>query len=163
MVNRLSLDGSKHPNFIGCWTLENASICDDLIEFFERNEQLQKPGRVGDGGFRKTVKNSTDIAIAPCDLKDEKFRVASIYIEQLQICYLDYLEQWEFLKSFRPRIHIGQFNIQKYCEGGHFAKLHSERTSLSLLHRTLVWMTYLNDVPDGGETEFHDVWFENQT
>jgi len=25
---------------------------------------------------------------------------------------------------------------------------------LKYLHRTLVWMTYLNDVEDGGETEF---------
>ena len=28
------------------------------------------------------------------------------------------------------------------------------QTDLKYLHRTLVWMTYLNDVEDGGETEF---------
>ena len=51
-------------------------------------------------------------------------------------------------------MHIGSFNIQKYDEGGHFGTLHSERTSLNFLHRILVWMTYLNNVPDGGATEF---------
>ena len=50
--------------------------------------------------------------------------------------------------------HIGSFNIQKYNPGGHFAEVHSERTSLTKLHRILVWMTYLNDVEEAGETEF---------
>ena len=154
MINRLSLDGSQHPNFIGCWMMENTSICDDLIEFFERNKTAQKPGRVSDGKLNTTVKNSTDIFIAPDDLKDEKFRVVSRYIEQLKVCYSDYLEQWGFLKGFLPKVYIGPFNIQKYDVGGHFGTLHSERTDLIHLHRMLAWMTYLNDVPKSGETEF---------
>lgn len=154
MISRLSLDGSQHPNFIGCWILENPSVCDDLIEFFERNKSAQKPGRVADGKLNTTVKNSTDIFIAPSDLEDEKFHVVSTYIEQLKVCYLDYLEQWGFLKGFLPKVYIGPFNIQKYDEGGHFGVLHSERTDLIHLHRMLVWMTYLNDVPESGETEF---------
>ena len=36
----------------------------------------------------------------------------------------------------------------------HFAALHSERTSLDTLHRIFAWMTYLNDVEDGGQTNF---------
>ena len=51
-------------------------------------------------------------------------------------------------------MHIGNFNIQKYEKGGHFSKVHSERTGLTTLHRILVWMTYLNDINKGGETEF---------
>ena len=154
MIDRLSLDGSKHPNFIGCWMLQNSSICDALIEVFERNTDLQNPGTDANGNLRDTFKKSTDIYIKPHDLEDEKFRDVSTYIGQLKLCYLDYLEQWDFIKSFMPRMHIGPFNIQKYDEGGHFGGLHSERTSLKYLYRTLVWMTYLNDVKDGGETEF---------
>ena len=154
MINRLSLDVSKHSNFIGCWMLEDLSICNDLIEFFERNKDFQKPGVTGSQKINESIKISTDIRIVPIDLKEEKFRVASTYIEYLKICYLDYLEQWEFLKSFLPGMNIGAFNIQKYDEGGHFRRLHSERTSLSSVHRILAWMTYLNDVPESGETEF---------
>ena len=58
------------------------------------------------------------------------------------------------MKSFLLKVHIGPFNIQKYDEGGHFRNLHAERTSLHTLHRVFAWMTYLNDVPEGGETEF---------
>ena len=36
MIERLSLDVSKHPNFIGCWMLEDLPICNDLIQFFEK-------------------------------------------------------------------------------------------------------------------------------
>jgi len=154
MIERLRLDVSKHPNFIGCWMLEDLSICNDLIEFFERNKDSQKPGVTTGQKIKESTKKSTDMSIIPADLKKQKFRVVSTYIEYLKICYLDYLEQWEFLKSFLPGIDIGGFNIQKYDEGGHFTGLHSERTSLNSLHRILAWMTYLNDVPEGGETEF---------
>ena len=51
-------------------------------------------------------------------------------------------------------MHIGPFNVRRYDAGGHFGALHSERTSLNVLHRILAWMTYLNDVPEGGETEY---------
>ena len=46
------------------------------------------------------------------------------------------------------------FNIQKYEIGGHFNKMHCERASLQSTHRVFAWMTYLNDVEDGGETYF---------
>ena len=44
MIERVSVDGSKHPSFVGCWMLENTSLCDGLIEFFEHNKHAQKPG-----------------------------------------------------------------------------------------------------------------------
>ena len=154
MIDRLSLDCSKHPNFVGCWMMKNTSICNNLIEFFESKKDSHRPGVVGGGIAREMVKKSTDISISPHDLEDESFQDVSIYIEHLKICYLDYLEQWNFLKSFLPKVHIGQFNLQRYDEGDHFGALHSERTSLDTLHRTHAWMTYLNDVSEGGETEF---------
>lgn len=154
MVDRQSVDGTKHPNFIGCWMLEDLSVCDAVIHLFETSNDLQKPGVSGKGDLQESVKKSIDISVSPRDLEDDKFSDVSLFIEQLKLCYLDYLEQWAFLKTFMTRAHIGTFNIQKYEEGGHFGSLHSERTSIRHLHRTLVWMTYLNDVTEGGETEF---------
>jgi len=53
-------------------------------------------------------------------------------------------------------VDVSSFNIQRYGTGGHFLKVHSERTTLSTSHRVLAWMTYLNDVEDedGGATKF---------
>ena len=51
-------------------------------------------------------------------------------------------------------VDIPRFNIQKYKIGGHFAELHTERENISTMHRVFAWMTYLNNVDDGGETYF---------
>ena len=53
-----------------------------------------------------------------------------------------------------PKADIGSFNIQKYLPGGHFKLAHSERTSIVNSFRVLAWMSYLNDVDDGGTTTF---------
>ena len=76
------------------------------------------------------------------------------YISELHKCYLDYLEQWPFLKTMASKMDIGPFNIGEYSPGDHFSNLHSERTSINSLHRLFAFMTYLNDVDDGGETRF---------
>ena len=56
---------------------------------------------------------------------------------------------------YRP----GTINLQKYLRGsGGYHHWHSEiypqNASCESLHRVLLWMVYLNDVADGGETEF---------
>lgn len=56
---------------------------------------------------------------------------------------------------YRP----GTINLQKYLRGsGGYHHWHSEiypqNASCESLHRVLLWMVYLNDVAEGGETEF---------
>ena len=153
-MRRDTLSGGAEPNFIGCWMLEDNSLCDRIIEYFEQNGDEQSPGRTGTGRVDESYKQSLDIYIRPKDLQKPGFEAFAEYIGLLHACFRDYTDQWEFLKTFLSTVHVGGFNIQKYETGGHFGKLHSERTGLSKLHRVLVWMTYLNDVECGGETEF---------
>ena len=47
-----------------------------------------------------------------------------------------------------------QFNYQKYPLGKSYNGWHSERASLKSSNRMLVWMMFLNDCEDGGETGF---------
>ena len=49
---------------------------------------------------------------------------------------------------------IGTFNVQKYSKGDHFSAIHTERAGLSGSNRLFAWMTYLNNVEDGGATNF---------
>lgn len=141
-------------NFIGAWNLENNNLCSEIIDFFENNQNLQKKGVVSDASNNKKVKSTTDITIRPIDLKDKNFKVFNNYMKELHNCYVDYQKQWPFLKSMLNDIQIPPFNIQKYNPGDHFSTVHSERTSLNTLHRLFAFMTYLNDVEDGGETHF---------
>ena len=144
---------SQQTHFIGCWDLENRKLCDEIIAFFENNKSMQKKGASG-AGVDLNIKKTTDIRINPNDLKNPKFEIFKQYIDELHKCFMDYQDQWPFLKSMLKTADVPAFNIQKYSRGDHFATLHSERTSLSTLHRLFAWMTYLNDVDDGGQTNF---------
>ena len=143
----------QQTHFIGCWNLENNKLCNEIIRLFENNKNLQKKGITGKGVNLK-IKKTTDITVHPNDLKKPKFEILKQYINQLHKCFLDYQNQWPFLKSIFKNIDIPPFNIQKYGPGDHFATIHSERTSLNCLHRLFAFMTYLNDVNDGGKTNF---------
>ena len=144
---------SQQTHFIGCWNLENNKLCNEITNFFEHNKNLQMPGVSGMGRNPK-IKKTTDIAVHPNDLKKPKFVILKQYIDELYKCFLDYQNQWPFLKTMLKTAHVPSFNIQKYSRGDHFASLHSERTTLNTLHRLFAWMTYLNDVNDGGQTNF---------
>lgn len=141
------------PHFIGSWTIEPLSLCDDLIQFFENQTEMQTKGKTA-GGLNLEAKNSTDLSIRPRDLQKPGFEPVREYLDALFACHRDYLEQWPFLKSMLTQAELGSFNLQRYEPGGHFLKPHSERTTVGTSHRVLAWMTYLNDVSDGGTTEF---------
>ena len=152
-MKKINIDIKKKPHFIGCWNLENNDLCNNIIKFFENNKSKQSKG-VFSEGYNPQAKKTIDIKINPKDLENPAFDVLKKYIGELYKCYLDYQNEWPFLKSMLENIHIGSFNIQKYSSGDHFAQRHSERTSLAGLHRLFAWMTYLNDVEDGGYTSF---------
>ena len=145
--------GTQKPNFIGCWDIENKKLCNEIVSFFENNKELSKAGTTTLGKNIK-AKKTTDITITPKDLKKSKFEIFKNYFKELHNCYMDYQKQWPFVKSIFNTIDIGVFNIQKYNPGDHFSHLHCERTSLNSLHRLFAFMTYLNDVEDGGKTNF---------
>ena len=153
-MKKININITKQPHFIGCWNFENDSLCEDIIKFFEENKSKQTKG-VFSGGYNPEEKKTTDITISPKDLGNPKYSCLKEYIGELHKCYLEYQNEWSFLKSILKNIHIGSFNIQKYSPGDHFSKPHSERTSLSGLHRLFAWMTYLNEVENGGQTSFN--------
>lgn len=153
-MKRIEIDKpGADPHFIGSWTLERLALCDELITFFETQPKNHTKGQTA-SGLNTQSKNSTDLAIRPRDLQSPDHQPVRDYIEALFACHKDYLEQWPFLKDIIPTVDIGSFNLQRYDPGGHFSKVHSERTTIDTSHRILAWMTYLNDVSDGGSTQF---------
>ena len=144
---------SQDTHFIGSWNIDRNDLCKEMIDFFEKNKKLQVQGSTI-SGINSKIKKSTDITISPNNLKDSEFKCFVNYIGALHKCFTDYQDQWPFLKSMIKDIDIGSFNIQKYSPGDHFAKFHTERSSIGSLHRIFAWMTYLNDVGDGGATTF---------
>tara|TARA_Y100000590_G_scaffold185594_1_gene211499 strand:+ start:2186 stop:2785 length:600 start_codon:yes stop_codon:yes gene_type:complete len=153
-MKKISTVSNKSPNFIGSWNIENDELCNGIIKFFEENKSLQKVGLTA-LGYNPKLKQTTDITIQPSDLKNPKYSLFVSYFNLLKDCFVDYRSQYPFLEhSFFNRTHVGNFNVQKYNSGDHFSSLHSERTSIDAIHRLFAWMTYLNDVDDGGTTNF---------
>jgi prolyl 4-hydroxylase len=143
---------NNSPNFIGTYMIDQ-SICDDIKLFFDENESLHQKGEVI-SGVDESKKKSIDLGINPKDLKDNNFKHIKTYFDHLYNCYAKYRQEWPFLNDVFPSVDIGSFNIQKYESGGHFSKVHSERTSMKTLHRLFAFMTYLNDDFSDGETCF---------
>ena len=158
------LKKNENPHFIGAWNIENNDLCTEIINFFEENRDLQRDGVTG-SGKNLTIKKTTDIVVNANDLKNIKFKCLNKYINELYKNFRDYQNQWPFLKSLIKEVHIGKFNIQKYSPGGHFAKIHTERSSIVSSHRLFAWMTYLNNVEDGGATNFshYDIKIKPET
>ena len=153
-MKKLSTVSNKSPNFIGSWNIENDKLCNEIIKFFEENKSMQRIG-ITTTGYDPKLKKTTDMVIQPSDLKNKKYSLFNSYFNLLKDCFLDYRNQYPFLKhKFFNRTHIGNFNVQKYNSGDHFSQLHSERVSLDSLHRLFAWMTYLNNVDDSGTTNF---------
>ena len=111
-MNRLEIKSIISPNFIGCWYLEDKTISKQIIDFFEKNEKLQKKGATAKG-VNENKKKSTDITISPSQLSDPKYKVFKDYFSEVQKCFMDYREQWPFIKQFLTKVNIGPFNIQK--------------------------------------------------
>ena len=153
-MKKIAIDsGTKSPNFIGSWTIEPISICDDLISYFELNIPKQKSGVVG-SGLNLDIKDSVDINIKPKEIILPGNEVFKLYFDQLFECYKNYIEEWPFLEDLAQKLEIGSFNLQRYKPGQHFKAIHTERTSIDNSHRVFAFMTYLNDVEEGGSTYF---------
>ena len=154
MIKRLKLSKSNlTPNFIGSWEMEH-SICDEIISYYDKHKGEQRQGATGKGTINLNIKNRRDISITPQELNLKGNEIFNEYFKSLFELYKDYNKQWPFLASIVSSLEIGMFNIGKYIPGQHFQQIHTERTGLSSLHRLLAFMTYLNDVEDGGSTYF---------
>jgi len=141
---------NKEKNFIaGFYT--DSDVIDTIQDFFDSVHPW--PGEQSmDGNVDETVKKSLDRTLYG-------FLKGSYTNEVLYPALQEYLKLYEWAnKTFIFDV-IEEINVQKYNPGGGFYKYHFERSAPLLSYRHLVFMTYLNDVNDGGETE----WFYQQT
>ena len=124
---------------------EDMSICDGLIEYHSNNTEYKW---AGDTQGAKGGKKSTDVTIHPSSRNP-------VFLKYRQLLY-GYLR--EYLNTYdnplnKLRIAEGM-NVQHYKPSEGFLSWHCERISQQVHQRALVFMTYLNDVHDGGGTDF---------
>lgn len=151
-------------SFIHQEFIEDLLICDKLIDFFKNNNNQWVLGKTGIlGKTEKTkesvvnpkTKKSTDIPISISDIENNS--LITSYVEELNKVAKNYIEKFDFCNKTEFWGLVEDFNIQYYKPNEAFYEWHCERsTSLfPYCNRHLVWMTYLNDVENDGETEFY--------
>lgn len=135
-------------------------LCDTFISEFE-NSSDTRPGVLYDdkGQSSDRGKKSTDISFNPSYLTHERWGTPlKNFIDILESNYKSYIDRYnKGLSSIDSlKISIG-FNMQRYLPNEGFFNYHCERATTAdvFLKRELVWMVYLNDVYNGGETEFY--------
>jgi hypothetical protein len=133
-------------NFIGAWTPDDINICDKLIAF-HRNSPAKFAGK-NHKGVVPSAKDSTD-----CIDDDE---MAYEYFKWLTKVLNKYVEKYPWSNKY-SRFRIKEYiYIQHYAPNQGYHAWHTERAMAEIpnAQRHLVFMTYLNDVTEGGETEF---------
>ena len=162
-------------NFIDGWHIPN-EVCDDLISFFidcrvrvshVSDEILEKDGDVKidnglilrkgnigkDSKINKDTKDSVDLSIE-FGANNYKHKPITEYGKHLQQCLNNYEQKYEYVKGMDRYTITENMNLQHYKAGGGFKKWHFENTAIESMSRKLVFMTYLNNVENGG-TEFY--------
>jgi prolyl 4-hydroxylase len=138
-------------NFIAGWYLDDSSICDELIQY-HTDSPYKREGLMtgGEGVVDKESKDSVDVTLEPCEL-------ARRYIVQLNDVARCYMEKYHYSSRLVPWGVIEPVAIQHYRPGGGYKIWHFERENLDDVNarRHLAFMTYLNDVGEGGGTAFY--------
>lgn len=142
----------NRQDFIQGWYLPD-DICDSLIKLFEDNKKLQHPGCMTykkTYGVHKDLKDSTDIKISPARLDIPEINTYIRYLKHFAAQYYKIYPEVNFAKLYlREELHL-----QRYKPNQGFKAYHWERGGGEQgITRELVWMTYLNNVKNGG-TEF---------
>jgi prolyl 4-hydroxylase len=132
-------------NFIGEWFLDDFSICDNLISYYQHCPEKNKV-------FVKDLKENMEIYL---DTNTNNHIILQ-YLNQLQKICEKYIEKYSYCAYYDSWTITERFKIQHYNPNQGFYGYHTERTSSEIINskRHLVFMTYLNDINNGGETEF---------
>jgi hypothetical protein len=144
-------------NFILQDEIKNTELCDKLIEYHKVSPYKQ-PGSYykrsdisSDGAIDKI---STDVGIDPSQCEHP---TVLEYLKELQELLEKYIKKYPMSNYYAPFQIQEDINIQHYKPSEGFPAWHTERSNAMLpsVNRHLVFMTYLNDVNDGGGTEFY--------
>jgi hypothetical protein len=139
-------------NFIMGWYAEDTTFCDELITMHNNKEVIKTNGVVrliNSTVADNSIKDSIDSNYRPDMMSN--FRYASVLNQCLELYNKKYPE------SFCSGYYLKEpFLVQHYLMGGGYKTYHCERgvDRTPSVSRHLVFMTYLNTVIDGGQTEF---------
>ena len=153
---------AHYENFIGLYPKAvSAEKCNKIINYFEEMTEIQRNyNRQEVEGITTLLKKDDAIncAMPKCLNSDLSFVVGSndptsrIVSEELSYCFTHYVDTFETIKD-TPMMAF-YHKVQKTLPSGGYHVWHCEQNGGGQMRRILVYTLYLNDVEEGGETEF---------
>lgn len=144
------------------------SVADGVMDFFERRQDLQRPGiAFGPGGNNaEPAKVSTDISLVAHSGSDhEAFALAEIIVRGVSAGLDQYIQERPLFREVCPDQELFVmpiFNLQRYAPGEGFRQWHCDWTmsdeATEPMNRVLAWILYCDSIDEAG-TEFH--WQEH--
>lgn len=149
------IEGLDESGFVRAYKLPD-ELCDNIIDIYNNApEEYKKPGVVTKSGkvtASDEFKKSTDLVVSA--EKEVDSPVLGAYFKYVQHCFEDYMREFGILNTEIPLGIKEGTSIQYYKPGEGYYQWHYERAFVSpACDRVAVFMTYLNDVEDGG-TDF---------
>jgi len=147
-----------HDTFVGvydgCFT---DKFCDDMIAHYH---WCQKNNRSFDRPDSESVKKDNTCVLNPTSEHGINFSYSNIenFLGEFNstfwdVCYADYRKKYSVLDQYE-RNTIYTYKIQCTKPGGGYHVWHCEDSGINYSRRIGVYILYLNDVEEGGETEF---------
>ena len=147
-------------NFIGVF--DNAlshEVCDEIISVYEESQILNYAVTRQDVGFSHEEADNSIV------FTDKEHMTNSIFFGQKRPyiqdfvdsawkCYHEYAKKYGTLNSLAKHRFYDDIKIQKTEPSGGYHIWHCEHGARTIGSRLLLVLAYLNDVQEGGETEF---------
>ena len=156
----------KFKDFIGVF--EGAvppEVCDKFIDYFKgwKKHDLVFNRQIAENAPRHE-KNDEAFAFAEhfhkkpnsvldeMIVSDEAMGMFDKYSQAFRRCFFEYTQEYSMVQTLTCCVYYSKIQKTKPGEGYHV--WHFERDSLLCAARAFAFMVYLNDVEEGGETEF---------
>jgi hypothetical protein len=134
-----------------------AEYCQHWIKHFDKVDAAgMSHSRVQDMGRPSHIGKDQAVHFKNCSIytNDElRIECGDFDIGFWQVCYPLYTEKYSILQTADPH-KIYTIKIQKTVPGGGYHTWHCEDSGRLVSQRVLAFTLYLNDVEEGGETEF---------
>lgn len=158
-MNEIMSDCIEHEDFIRIY--ENAvsrEFCRGVIDYFEWCQSTNRT--IGRDYSKKTSINDNATLMNPTNFWDINFAKDHLgeYLKEFNDvfwneCYPHYVREFDVIDNFTQHT-IFTYKVQKTIPGQGYHVWHCESDNASFSRRIATYILYLNDVVEGGETEF---------
>lgn len=155
----MEISHDYHETFIRYYdNAVSTEFCRGIIEYFEWASQNNKTwSRIE---ATSNYKNDESTSLNPQTFWDIDFTWQHLgnYLSEFNeafwdVCYKSYIQEFDTLNSLGNHT-IFSYKVQKTLPGGGYHVWHCEQDSIQHSRRIGTYTLFLNDVAEGGETEF---------